>query len=271
MSYSRWWANQQFEQNPDGMSILELVNSGTLDCRLAGLLWLLMERGTSILVASGPSFAGKSTLMHALLDFLPAEREQIPLQGYFETFQFLEYATPDNSYLVTEEISDHLYEYLWGIKAIRAFSLLPKGYTLGGTIHARTPEEVIYILNKYLGLPLPILSQLGLIVMLRATAGQNYDDEPIRRVSSVNLVISVKEGLAIQVLAAGGHTEKSFAYLPEKELQTVLNEKFALGQLNVNAEIEVRENFLNNLLKNGLISRCQVRNAVLDYYQSKQV
>ena len=72
---------------------------------------------------------------------------------------------------------------------MRAFSLLEKGYALGGTIHARTAEETIYVLNKWMGIPLEMISQLGAIVMLKARAGREYNDEPIRRVNSVNLII----------------------------------------------------------------------------------
>jgi ABC-type branched-subunit amino acid transport system ATPase component len=129
-----------------------------------------MEHRTSVLVSAGPAFAGKTTLLNALLDFLPPDLQKISLQGYFEDFRFLNNSKPEKSYLVAEEISNHGFaEYLLGHKAVKAFNLLSRGYHLGSTMHARTSEETIYVLNKYLGLPLPLLSHLD-AVNLRATA-----------------------------------------------------------------------------------------------------
>jgi hypothetical protein len=269
MAYSQWWANQRFAPEHESLSILDLVNSGTVDCKLAALLWLLVEQRASLLVAAGPSFAGKTTLFHALMDFLPPELEQIALQGYYEDFKFLEYSQPDKSYLMTEELSDHSYEYLWGFKAIRAFMLMTKGYALGGTIHARTAEEAIYVLHRALGLPLPMLSRLDVIVILKARAGREYNDEPIRRVNSVNLILPAKEGLAIQVLAAQQYSETGFDYQTDSALQASLAAKFLIGTCRVNAEIETRERLLRHLRKKGQISRQEVRKAVLNYYSSR--
>ena len=75
----------------EGLSILDIVNSGTLDCRLAALLWVLMEQRASVLVAAGPSYAGKTTLLHAMLDFLPPGQQKVTLRGYFEDFRFVDH------------------------------------------------------------------------------------------------------------------------------------------------------------------------------------
>jgi hypothetical protein len=269
MFYPRWWA-QWSGNNSDSLSILDLVISGTVDCKLAALLWLLMEHRASVLVAAGPSFAGKTTLLHALLDFLPPEIQRISLKGYYEDFKFTNFCKPDSTYLITEEISNHGFaEYLWGLKAVRTFKLLSQGYALGGTIHARKAEEVIYVLHSYLGIPLPQLSRLGIIVNLRAAAGRTYEDEPVRRVTSVDLILPDKEGLAVQILAARQMTEKGFVYLPEGDLQQALSKKYLIGKSPVAREIDARKRFLRHLLKGDRTSRKDVRNAVLGYYRSK--
>jgi type IV secretory pathway ATPase VirB11/archaellum biosynthesis ATPase len=267
--YSRWWANQRFAQPNEGLSILDLVDSGTIDCRLSSLLWILMEQRTSVLVAAGPSYAGKTTLLHATLDFLPPDLEQIALRGYYEDFKFLEHSRPDNTYLVTEEISNHQYEYLWGIKALRTFTLVSQGYSLGAALHARTPEESIYVLNKWLGIPMGQISRLGIIIILQASAGKEFYDEPIRRVNSVSLIIPAKEGIAIQVLAARQHAEKGFAYLSHKDLQTTLDSKYSMRKGRLGEELDTRERYLKHLRKIGKTSRQEVRSAIIDFYKSK--
>jgi hypothetical protein len=270
MLYSRWRANQQVGNDDEGLSILDLVNSSTLDCKLAALLWILMEQRTSVLVAAGPAFAGKTTLLNALLDFLPSDLQIISLQGYYEDFRFLNHSSPQKAYLVAEEISNHGFsEYLWGQKAVKTLNLLLQGYHLGATMHARTSEEAIYVLNKYLGLPLSLLSHLGIIVNLRATAGRRYEDEPVRRVSSVDLILHAKESLAIQVLAARQHGDDSINYLGEKDLQQALASKGLLEKCPVGEEIGRRTLFLKHLLETGHSSRQELLHAVAEYYRSK--
>jgi hypothetical protein len=270
MFYSRWWANRRFGNDNEGLSILDLVKSDEIDCKLAGLLWLLMEHRASVLVAAGPVFAGKTTLLHAILDFLPPQSQQISLRGYYEDFKFLDYSKAGTSYLVAEEISNHGYdEYLWGLQAVRVFKLLEEGYSLGATIHARNSEEVIYILNRALGIPLAQLSRLGIIVNLRATAGTNYEDQPVRRISSVDLILPEPEGIAIQVLAIQQYAGRGFEYQTKRALHQALAGKHLLGKQDIQVEIETRKQFLRHLLKKGSTSRSEVKTAISEYYRSK--
>src|SRR4030042_5245600 len=143
-----------------------------------------MEHRASVMVAAGPIWAGKTTLLHALLDFLRPEIEQVSLRGYEEDFKSLGSDKPDKTYLITEEISNHSYEYLWGYQVTKAFELLPKGYALGGTIHARNIREVAYVLNA-LRVPLPLIASLGVIITLQVTRGLSYHDDFIRFVDTV--------------------------------------------------------------------------------------
>jgi len=270
MVYPRWWLNQQSEKAVEGLSVLDLINAGTLDCKLASLLWILMEHRTSVLVASGPAWAGKTTLLNSILDFLPPEIQQISLQGYFEDFRFLNYSKPEKSYLVAEEISNHGFaEYLWGHKAVKVFHLLSQGYHIGSTLHARSSEEAIYYLNKYLGLSASVLVQLGIIVNLRATAGRRDEDEPIRRITSIEIILPAQEKLMIQSLAARQSTENGFNYLGDKDLQRVLAEKYFIGKYSVTAEMDTRSRILKHLIETGKSSRKEVRESVAQYHRSE--
>jgi hypothetical protein len=270
MHYSQWWANKWFGSDAPSLSILDLVNYGTIDCKLAGLLWHLMERRASVLVAAGPSFAGKTTFLHTLLDFLPIDIQQISLKGYYEDYQFLGHCRPDKTYLVAEEISNHGFaEYVWGVQAARVFKLMSQGYGLGGTIHSRSSEEAVYVLHKILGISLALISRLSVVVNLRVFAGRSDEDEPVRRVNSVDLILPHTEGLAVQVLAAQQYTEKGFEYQTEKALQQALATKHLIGNNCVSGEIDTKKRFLKHLLDAGKTSRKEVRQAVRDYYRSK--
>ena len=237
------------------MSILELVKSGSLDLRLASLLWLMMEQRASILVAAGPSFAGKTTTLNALLDFLHPDVKEVRLNGWGEDFRFLKDATPSKTYIVAEEFSDYG-DYVWGETAQKAFNLLDDGYSLGGTIHARTAKEVLLVLHQYLGISVPLLGRLGAVVNLSAEA--------------VTLATTVKDGLAIQTIASREMGSDSCVIADDKTLQLALSNKFALGSLSVSKEIEIRRQYLSDLQGKGKVSRDDVREAIIKFYESRR-
>jgi Flp pilus assembly CpaF family ATPase len=52
------------------LSVVDLIDDGTLDARTSGLLLSFMAAEASFLTAAGPGGVGKSTLMAVLLSFL---------------------------------------------------------------------------------------------------------------------------------------------------------------------------------------------------------
>jgi type IV secretory pathway ATPase VirB11/archaellum biosynthesis ATPase len=72
------------------LSVVDLLDAGTLDLRLAAYLMRVIGGGASILACAGPGGTGKTTLMAALLCFLPSNgRIQVvekaePLSWYEE-------------------------------------------------------------------------------------------------------------------------------------------------------------------------------------------
>src|SRR5579884_2615199 len=73
------------------LSIAQIIAQHSVDAETAALIWLLLEHGASLTVA-GPTAplpgAGKSTTMHALLQFLPAGSSVVYMSGKYETFAF---------------------------------------------------------------------------------------------------------------------------------------------------------------------------------------
>ena len=53
------------------LSLVDLIKAGTVDLRLAAYLAAAMHSGASLLVGARPGAAGKTTVMCALLNFLP--------------------------------------------------------------------------------------------------------------------------------------------------------------------------------------------------------
>ncbi len=74
---------------PPARSVAGLIADGTLDAELAAIVWLLVEGHVPLVVGAGPRLTGKTTLLHALLDFLPPDIGTREILGRAEDFSWL--------------------------------------------------------------------------------------------------------------------------------------------------------------------------------------
>jgi hypothetical protein len=169
---------------------------------------------------------------------------------------------------VTEEISNHSYEYLWGYQVAKAFEFLPKGYALGATIHASNIREVAYILRA-LGVSLSLIASLGVVITLQVNPGRSYQDDLVRYVDTVSTLNLTNNGLVAHVLAIRHSPQEKFTYPPEQSLCDILFNKFTVKNSSVYSEMELRGDYLNQLLNKGISSRKDVRKEIKEYYLSR--
>ncbi|MDQ3881499.1 MAG: hypothetical protein M3295_10565 [Chloroflexota bacterium] len=143
-----WWGYHWSAPQP--MSIVEIVRSGSLDARLAATLWAVMARRGSVMLAAEAPMAGKTTTLSALVDLLPAGTVGVFLRGWAEDFGWVGRYGPDRTYLLVNEMSDHLPIYLWGRPARRALGLVARGYGMGATMHADSVAEAVAVFRDEL-------------------------------------------------------------------------------------------------------------------------
>jgi len=269
---------------PERRSIVELIRGGTLDAQLAAQLWLLIEARVPIVVAAEAQGTGKSTLLHALLAFLPPSVRIVELAGEDETFAWLPQAselgwpgtvhpTPDSepvrpeaTVLLAHELSNHLPAYTWGEAArivVRAASI---GYGLAATIHADTLEEVFDALRRRpVGLTDDELSHIGVVLVLRRL------DRGQRRVVAAHYVRPVARDLH-------GHLQRlGPAVLATWDPATDSLEHFGwgvtpelarrIGRPAGDFEIEVdrRRDYLDELVRAGVVEPLAARTAIRAY------
>lgn len=174
---------------PEPRSVVELIRAGTLDAELAATIWLLVEGRVPLIVAGEGPGVGRSTLLAALLDFLPADVRVMELAGAEETFDWLPQASelgwpgvgrrptdgtlirPQDLVLLAPELSDQSPAYTWdeGARiAVRAASI---GYGLAATIGGDSLDDVFAQLRSApVGLNDDELSRLGVVLILRLLA-----------------------------------------------------------------------------------------------------
>jgi hypothetical protein len=170
------------------MSVMQLIEAGSLDSSLLALLWAMLSRRASLLVAAEPPMAGKTTTLTALLDLTPPQTKRVYLRGHYETFDFVDSqdADPRNTYVLANEMSDHLVVYLWGSRIYKTFELVEKGYAIGSTMHAETVDDVIAILDSHpLNVPAEWIARLTLVINLYVSSTYG---SAVRRFNTVHML-----------------------------------------------------------------------------------
>ncbi len=181
-----WWGWHW--QAPVPLSIMQIIDAGSADTDLMALLWAMLSRRASVLVAAEPPMAGKTTTLTALLDLIPPGTRRVYLRGHYETFDFVgrEGVEPRNTYVLANEMSDHLAIYLWGSRIYKTFELLNQGYALGSTMHAETVDDVIAILHSDpLKVPPAWIARLTLVINLYVSGTYG---PAVRRFNAVHML-----------------------------------------------------------------------------------
>jgi hypothetical protein len=177
-----WWGWHGYNQ-PQALSITQIMRAGTFPPRLGALFWLVMERGRSIILAAEPPGAGKTTILTALLAFAKPETSVYFTQGWGERFR-LPSRGPDDPpiYLMINEISDHLPVYSWGPYVVKAFELAADGYSLASTMHADDVDGMVSQLVDECDVPERLVGHLDFAVPM--VVGHR-DGQRLRRITEV--------------------------------------------------------------------------------------
>ncbi len=255
--HGSWWGHHGPFDRPGAMSIIDIIADGSMTTDLAALLWLILEAGGSIIVSSPPRLAGKTTTLSALLDFLPE-----PTTAYFSSGRTEQFDVPplDNgvaTYLMLNEISDHLPIYTWGAPALRALGLLERGYALAATMHAADARQTTALLERELGAPVRQLALLDAILSLRLrTQGRRED----RHVSELALVEPEGGGYRIETLAIRGPDDAALALRPDAS--ALIARRLGREPSAVELSRAERRSMLDKLLADSPPDRERLRSAL---------
>lgn len=124
------------------LSLVDLIEAGTLTLDVAAYLAARVAEQKSFLVGAMPGGAGKTTLMGALLACVPPGCELIPTENTILLNEAPEYdANHPRCYVCHEIGSGIYYAYLWD-QGVRAFCRLHSlGHARAGNLHADTYEQ----------------------------------------------------------------------------------------------------------------------------------
>jgi energy-coupling factor transporter ATP-binding protein EcfA2 len=172
------------------------LHDETIDSWTAGNLWAALARRRSLAVVAGASGVGKTTLLTALLDFLPSPTRRIYLRGCFETFTFMSDSTiiAGETALLINEISPHLPVYLWGPAVSRVLGAAQQGFALLATAHADSVHDLVGALTgSPLHVPVAQTAAFEFVVILERHEASRSG----RRVRGVWRLQPTRDGVAI--------------------------------------------------------------------------
>ena len=245
------------------MSIIELIRAGNLNTRLAAMLWIAMERGASLIVAADPPSSGKTTTLSALLAFTPPDTAVYFTRGQGETFSLPPRSDAYPTYILINEMSDHIPVYTWDDNARRAFQLLADGYSMATTMHDETVEGVIRQLREDLSIPAEHIAKLAFIITMYVGRLGGM----MRRIQDVAMLDLNGEELSANRIASWDLNTDSFEVLPEPEHRETFARWADLTAEALDAEIEKRGGFLTTLQNTGMTSIPEVNTAIESFYE----
>ncbi len=189
----------------DVISVLNLVEFGTMDYLMAAYLWLVIEEDLNVFVV-GPTASGKTTLLNALTTFIRPNAKivtiedtpelQVPHKNWVrevvrnmskdgtsgvDMFDLLKAALrqrPDR--IIIGEIR--------GVEGNIAFQAMQTGHGVMATFHASSVQKVIQRLTgDPINVPKVNIDNLDLIIIQAAVRGP--DGNTVRRIVSINEIV----------------------------------------------------------------------------------
>ncbi len=249
-----WWGWHGWDQ-PQPMSIVEIMQAGTLPPRLAAAFWLGLEHGASFVFAADPPGAGKTTILTALLALAPPDMVAYFTRGWGETFELPPPSDKHPTYIMVNEMSDHLPVYSWGPYVVRTFELLGEGYSLCTTLHADSIEGVLEQLEEDNGVPREHLARLTFVVPL---AIGHREGQSLRRVRDAGVI----EPDRVERIARWDEKRDEYSVLESDAERSLLAGRLGMKGAAFGKALAEREAFLQKLLSDGVSDIESVQAAV---------
>jgi len=164
------------------LSIVDLIEARTLSAEMAGLCRVLVEGGESFLTGAVPGGAGKTTLMAAILGFLPPGEAIITAEDERTVARVAAGKLAPPICLLAHEIGQGTWHaYIWGKVAQQFFSLRGPGRRKVSCLHADNPEQSREILLRC-GVRPDDMAEIGFQMFIGAFGSFS----PIRRVTEMH-------------------------------------------------------------------------------------
>jgi hypothetical protein len=208
-----------------------------------------MHEGASLLTGARPGGAGKTTLMAALLSFLPpgvpivtVDRPEVIDEGAARG------AGERCCYLAHEIGSGHWYGYIWGRDVARFMALVAGPRRIASCLHADTLDELTEIVcSPPLGATRESLAHVGLILFMHVSGRMGRVQ---RRVATFH-----------EADGEGGH-RLVFQWRGESDTFE------RVGDVSDVAGLDPYREFIRRIVEEGEVDTWAVRRKVVEFYDA---
>lgn len=171
----------------------DLVANGTMSKDIAATLRATAKGRHSYLVVAIPRFAGKTTVMRAMLAHTPKDTPIHTVEDDgTEVPQVL--AASKGGYIVVPEIARMgRHGYIWGAPVRRVFEGVGNGVSLATAIHAPGMEEALAQITGDNKVPDADAQKLELVVYIRSL-GDDVEHPDRRVIATVHEIESIRGG-----------------------------------------------------------------------------
>jgi len=222
------------------LSIRDLLDAGTVDLDLASYLVACILKGSSFLVGARPGGAGKTTVMAALLNFIP-DYEIVPTVDGATIKEGLGDSNP-KCFVAHEIGAGRWYAYIWG-REVQDFLKLTSNHMIAGNLHADDIGDVL----ATPGITAENITKLDLLVFLR-----------IRRTH-----FGIKRRIGLVYENQGGNGVESFKPIFVWKEEGDLFEKLGESKLVTPLEIRRARDLLRSIVDRNLTRIEEVRQFIL--------
>ncbi|AGK60858.1 Type IV secretory pathway, VirB11 component [Archaeoglobus sulfaticallidus PM70-1] len=282
---------RKFSETP--LSILQIIENGTMDYMIAGYLWLLISEGMSGFIC-GETASGKTTTLNAITTFISPDAKivsiedtpelQVPHKNWTREvtrgstrggkigegsgsdvtmFDLLKAALRQRpNYIIVGEIR--------GIEGNIAFQAMQTGHPVMSTFHAATVEKLIQRLTgEPINVPKTYIDNLNFVIIQSIV--KRPDGKLVRRVLSVNEIVGYnpqKGGVSFVEAFSWDPVTDTFvfsghgsSYLLEQKIATRLGIPMNKRRI-IYEEVERRARILQRLHEEGITGFYELFNTI---------
>ena len=225
------------------LSIVDLINANTLDKRMAAYFLATISKGISFFVGSKPGGSGKTTIMGALLNFIP-DVDIIPVESKStidEAFQ----SRVRKCYLAHEIGHGSYYAYISG-ENTENFLELSNNHIIVSNLHADNIDDIL----DHEGINNANLKNINLLIFVNMIINRSLS----RRIDS----IYENQGGSNMKIAF----KKIFEWDNKSDLFKMINKSKLINE----KEISKAEKIIDQMIKIGLKTIREIRTFVLERF-----
>ncbi|MCL5430129.1 MAG: Flp pilus assembly complex ATPase component TadA [Candidatus Marsarchaeota archaeon] len=273
---------RNFKSKP--ISILDLINYGTLDYKIAARFWLytdgLKVRPANLLIGGIPA-AGKTTLLNAMFSFFRPDQRVVTIEETYELNTEMHSNTvkletsPDMPMVELVKNALRMRPDLIIIGEVRGseandmLAAMNVGKISMGTIHASSSRDIITRLEHFpMGVPRDILPIIDALVVVSAVYINGMPQRKVIQISEIS-------GIETQVLLSDIYkfdyrTHQSAPILPSVQYRDLLSRILGVSPTDILAEEAVRAKILEQINRSAKRDMSAVSEAVQEYYDNPE-